>query len=69
MKNKRLIKDIDYTIENGQRIWTREYLLRKGKCCRHGCRNCPWDFKRNENIRTKLRTRISSSMDSSEQNS
>ena len=39
---------IDYTIENGNRILTKEFLLKRGKCCHHGCRNCPWDFKKND---------------------
>lgn len=37
-----LIEGIDYYIENGQWIFTSEYLLKRGKCCKNGCRNCPY---------------------------
>lgn len=23
---------------------SREYLLRRGYCCQHGCKNCPYGF-------------------------
>ena len=36
---------IDYTIEDGKRVMTREYLLKRGKCCHHNCKNCPWNEK------------------------
>ncbi len=36
----------DYTIENGLLIFTKEYLLRRGHCCRSGCRNCPYGFRK-----------------------
>lgn len=25
---------------------SREYLLARGKCCKLGCKNCPWNYKR-----------------------
>ena len=25
---------------------SREYLLSRGKCCKLGCKNCPWNYKR-----------------------
>lgn len=25
---------------------SREYLLRRGYCCRNGCRNCPYGFRK-----------------------
>jgi hypothetical protein len=28
--------------ENG--ALSREFLLRRGECCREGCRNCPYGF-------------------------
>lgn len=27
---------------------SREYLLHRGFCCRNGCRNCPYGFRREE---------------------
>ena len=32
----------DYVEEDGLVVFTAYYLLRRGKCCRFGCRNCPW---------------------------
>jgi hypothetical protein len=23
-------------------VWTQEYLLKRGYCCNHGCRHCPY---------------------------
>lgn len=33
---------IDYTIENGDAVFTSWYLLKQGGCCGNGCRNCPY---------------------------
>ena len=31
-----------YTDENGLMVLTRHYLLKRGRCCCNGCRNCPY---------------------------
>jgi Family of unknown function (DUF5522) len=36
----------DYTEEDGLVVFTASYLLANGKCCRLGCRNCPWGFSK-----------------------
>ena len=38
----RLFLDIDYTIEDDQYVFTKWYLLKRGFCCKSGCRNCPY---------------------------
>jgi hypothetical protein len=38
----RLFLDIDYTIEGNNYIFTKWYLLKRGFCCKSGCRNCPY---------------------------
>jgi hypothetical protein len=38
----RPIEHIDYTIEQGNLVFTRWYLLKQGKCCDNGCRSCPY---------------------------
>ena len=38
----RLFLDIDYTIEGDQYVFTKWYLLKRGFCCKSGCRNCPY---------------------------
>ena len=37
-----LIEHIDYTVENGDAVFTSWYLLKQGTCCGNGCRNCPY---------------------------
>ncbi|WP_317172740.1 DUF5522 domain-containing protein [Echinicola salinicaeni] len=38
------MEGIDYTInEQGFYVFTAWYLLRQGKCCGNGCKNCPYD--------------------------
>lgn len=41
----RLVEGVDYTLERGLMVFTADYLLRRGYCCRNGCRNCPWDHE------------------------
>lgn len=35
-------ENVDYYIENGRYIFTEKYLLSRGKCCKFGCRHCPY---------------------------
>ena len=37
-----LIENIDYTIENGNYVFSAWYHLKRGSCCDNGCRNCPY---------------------------
>lgn len=37
-----LREGVDYTVESGLYVFTRDYLLRRGTCCKSGCRNCPY---------------------------
>ena len=40
-----LIENIDYYInENGLFVFTKEYHLKRGYCCKNKCLHCPWDF-------------------------
>jgi hypothetical protein len=41
-----LIAGEDYYLENGNWVFTAKYLLRRGYCCRSGCRHCPYGFVR-----------------------
>jgi hypothetical protein len=34
-----------YYIENGLIVFTETYLIRRGYCCKFGCRHCPYDRK------------------------
>lgn len=46
MKDERLVEGEDYTMEGGLFVFTRKYLLRRGTCCKSGCRNCPYGFRK-----------------------
>ena len=40
-----LIEGIDYYInEEGFFVFTKEYHLKRGYCCKNKCLHCPWDF-------------------------
>jgi len=41
-----LIEGLDYYMENGFVVFTAHYLLKRGFCCRSGCRHCPYGFVR-----------------------
>ena len=35
-----------YFNEEGLLVFTREYHLKRGYCCKSGCLHCPWNFKK-----------------------
>ena len=40
-----LVEGIDYYInEDGNLVFTKEYHLKRGTCCKNKCLNCPWDY-------------------------
>lgn len=38
----------DFYWENGFMVFTRQYHLKRGSCCKNRCRHCPWNFGRNK---------------------
>ncbi|MFZ9847645.1 MAG: DUF5522 domain-containing protein [Flavobacteriales bacterium] len=46
----------DFYWENGFRVFTAKYLLKRGYCCKSACRHCPYGFKKStpKNENTKL---------------
>ncbi len=46
----KLLKDRDYYIEDGKWVFTAHFLLKRGYCCRSGCRHCPYGFHKNRAI-------------------
>ena len=46
----RLKEKIDYNIENGLYVFTKEYHLKRGYCCGNKCKNCPYNW---ENVKKK----------------
>jgi hypothetical protein len=44
-----LIENEDYYIdENGNLVFTEAYHLKRGYCCKNGCKHCPYDFKKGQ---------------------
>jgi len=40
-----LQENIDYYInEDGNFVFTKEYHLKRGYCCKNRCLHCPWDY-------------------------
>jgi len=37
-----IIENIDYTMEQGNLVFSAWYHLKRGVCCGNGCRNCPY---------------------------
>lgn len=35
----------DFYIENGRKVMTESYHVRRGYCCASGCRHCPFEPK------------------------
>jgi len=33
-----------YWSENGFRVFTKQYHLKRGSCCESGCRHCPYGY-------------------------
>lgn len=36
---------MDYYIENNKVVFTKEYHLKRGYCCKNNCKNCPYKKK------------------------
>ncbi len=44
---KPLIEGIDFNLDaEGMMVFTAHYLRKRGFCCKNGCRNCPYGFKK-----------------------
>lgn len=39
-----LVEGEDYYLENGNYVFTAKFLLKRGYCCRSGCRHCPYGY-------------------------
>ncbi|MDO4782283.1 MAG: DUF5522 domain-containing protein [Capnocytophaga felis] len=35
-----------YYSERGYKIFTEEYLLKRGYCCQSGCKHCPYGYNK-----------------------
>lgn len=44
MSGADLVEGEDYYLEQGNWVFTAKFLLKRGYCCRSGCRHCPYGF-------------------------
>jgi len=42
------LSENDHYIENGRVVFTASFLLKRGYCCKSGCRHCPYGFTKTE---------------------
>ncbi|HEX9001133.1 MAG TPA: DUF5522 domain-containing protein [Blastocatellia bacterium] len=43
MKTKQPVEGKDFYRENEFLVFTREFHLKRGRCCGSGCRHCPYE--------------------------
>ena len=43
-----LLAGEDFYEENGYRVFTEKYHLKRGYCCNNGCRHCPYKNTNNQ---------------------
>lgn len=41
-----MVEGVDYYMDGPYLVFTREYHLKRGSCCKSGCRHCPWGYKK-----------------------
>lgn len=39
-------KEDYYTSKDGYVVFTEKYHLKRGYCCKNGCKHCPYGFKK-----------------------
>jgi hypothetical protein len=52
-----LVQGVDFYLENGYRVMTEYYLIKRGYCCSNGCRHCPY-YPKAQKGNTVLRSDI-----------
>ncbi|MDW7694958.1 DUF5522 domain-containing protein [Flammeovirgaceae bacterium SG7u.111] len=50
MEKKRPFKGLKeeeyYFTKEGFVVFTKAYHLKRGYCCKNGCKHCPWEYKK-----------------------
>ncbi len=47
-KRGKLDPDDYYTSPEGYIVFTEKYLLKRGYCCKNGCKHCPYGFDKSK---------------------
>ncbi len=48
MTDTPLVEGEDFYLEGENLVFTAKYLLKRGTCCKSGCRHCPYGFRQEE---------------------
>jgi hypothetical protein len=48
-----LIEGEDFYFEDNFMVFTEKYHLKRGNCCKSGCRHCPWKYGEKHGNRKK----------------
>ncbi len=52
-KKNKLEEDEFYYSPEGYIIFTENYLLKRGFCCKNGCKHCPYGFDKKSGLNKK----------------
>ena len=47
-----------YLTPEGYRVFTAKYLLKRGFCCKNGCRHCPYGYDKKTDTFFKNRIKV-----------
>lgn len=53
MENTRENEDFYYN-EQGYKVFTEKYHLKRGYCCRNGCKHCPYGYDKKTEVFKKI---------------
>lgn len=54
-KNDKNKQEKDFYMENGLVVFTEAFHLKRGYCCKSGCRHCPYGYKKENNDKLERR--------------
>ena len=46
-KKTELTQEEFYLNEQGYRVFTKKYHIKRGYCCKSGCKHCPYGYNKN----------------------
>ena len=46
--NKKLCKMMTFLWSDGFIVFTENYHLKRGYCCKNNCKHCPYNYKKND---------------------
>jgi len=53
-----MLDETDYYFnEEGLLVFTASYHLKRGFCCKNGCKHCPWNYCHKNNIDSQTKTK------------